>query len=156
MEARRVPALLIVALAACHHDGPSQDELGREANRALVEYRRVVTADAPAFGDSVLALSSHLMTGSSEAGAILQQRVMPPLDRSITALDHAVAASDAYIASGVKIDDKTKASVETLRRRANAMHHLRDVLVKIKPPLTAEQGQQLQSELTSAGWALVL
>jgi len=155
VETRRVPALLI-AFAACHGGGPNQDALGREANQALVEYRRVITADAPTFSDSLISLTSHLVTGSSEAGAILQQRVMPPLDRAIGAIDHAISASDAYVATGVKIDTSTKTSLETLRRRSKALHQLHDTLVKVHVPLTAEQGEALQSAIASAGWAMVL
>jgi hypothetical protein len=151
----RLVAVLVIAAAACHH-GPDQAQLEHDATAAMAESTRVFTEETPKLQDAIAELSGDIAVGSDLTLGHLHDHLLASLDRVLAADDRAMATSDAYVATGVELSAHTTALLKQMHGRNDTMHHLRDRLAAIKPPLTEAATDEITKALMNAGTMLLL
>lgn len=149
----RLAALLLIA-AACHH-GPDQQQLEHDATAAMAESTRVFTEETPKFRDGLATVSADLAVGSDKTLADLHDLVAT-IDRVLAVDDRAMAASDAFVATGPDLPEHTTALLKQMHGRNQTLHHLRDRLAAIKPPLDTAATDEISKALMNAGMQLLI
>jgi hypothetical protein len=148
---RLLAAFAIVAAAACHH-GPDADELRHDLTVALANYTQAMHDEAPKLREAVAALALD-MSSPDAAHRDVHDRVLPLLDSLVFVGDRALAASDAYQATGGDVDPTTAARLKQIRGRSDILHRLRDRLAAPNVQLTGPASEEL---LQSAGYAAAM
>jgi len=150
----RKAALLLIAAAACHH-GPDQQQLEHDAAVAMAESTRVFTEESPKLRDALATVSADVAVRSDRTLADVHDLVAT-IDRVLAADDPAIAASDAFMATGPQLDDQTAALQTQMHEHNQTMHHLRDRLAAIKPPLGEAETDEITKAMMNAGMMLML
>jgi hypothetical protein len=150
----RILAAAAVALAAACHHGADAEELGHAAAVAMGDYTAELEVDGPRFQHGITELEANIIGGSNRALRTIDEYILPTLDRLLAASDGALTAADAYIATGVALDDHTAATLKRIRDLNGTLHQLRTRLAAIKDPLTDAGRDELQQALLAAGTAL--
>lgn len=150
----RVLAVLAIAVAAACHRGPDADELGHTASAAMADYTSALQGEGPKLRDALSGLAADAAVDPDAAMRDLHDRVLPSLDRVTGAGDRALTAADAYLATGVDLDDHTAHLLKQIRTTNVTLHGLRDRLAAVKAPLTDAGRDELEKAMVSAGMLL--
>ena len=121
---------VVVALVVACSGGNDDAALERAAIQAMTDLNAADETFPTQFTKELAGLTGILIMGTDGAADTIKVKLLPLIDGYLATIDKAVALADKYMAT--KQDEKTKAGVDAIRKRAEAFHKARERFVELE------------------------